>query len=180
MSRRAVVSVLVAAFAVGFGAYAGMRVYQTSRPASLLPDAAVAGLFAQRLPDAIGKTTDFGEWRGKTLVVNFWATWCPPCREEMPAFSRVAEKYAGQGVQFVGVALDSPEKVAAFAAQYPVRYPLLIAEAEGMALMRELGNTRAALPYTLIVAAGGEVLLTRLGQLSEDDLEKVLKKAGAP
>ncbi|MEF8700773.1 MAG: TlpA disulfide reductase family protein [Candidatus Accumulibacter sp. UW25] len=131
---------------------------------------AVAGLFASSLDDLEGRQRSFSNWQGKTLVVNFWASWCPPCREEMPAFSRLQERYAKQGVQFVGIALDTADSVRAFAAASPVSYPLLLGGGDGAELARRFGNTGLGLPYTVVISPAGELRLRHLGPLSEDEL----------
>jgi peroxiredoxin len=95
----------------------------------------------------------------------------------MPSFSRLQTAYAANGVQFVGIALDTSENVAAFSKQFPVSYPLLMADSEGMELTKQLGNTQMALPYTVVLGAGGEVHLTRLGRLPEQELDVLLRKA---
>jgi len=110
------------------------------------------------------------------VIVNFWATWCPPCREEMPAFSRLQERYAAQGVQFVGIALDSVENVRTYHALSPVSYPLLIGGPEGGALARDLGNKSLSLPYTVVINPQGEVRLMQMGALAESDLERILAR----
>ena len=136
---------------------------------------AITDLFSTRLPDTNGKQRLLADWRGKILVVNFWATWCQPCREEMPAFSRLSEKYTANNVQFVGIALDNAANVAEFSKKIPVSYPLLIAETEGGELIRQLGNPQLGLPYTLIIGGTGDVSLTRLGKLSETQLDAFLQ-----
>jgi len=98
------------------GVYVGShRAGTTPRMAPVAKAQALANLYASRFEDVDGKPYSFSDWQGKTLVVNFWASWCPPCREEMPAFSRLQNRYAVRGVQFVGIALDATESVRAFA-----------------------------------------------------------------
>ena len=126
------------------------------------------------LADLTGKPQAIAQWQGKIQVINFWATWCPPCRKEMPGFSRLQSKLAAQGVQFIGIGLDSPMAIKEYAMQYPVLYPLLAGGTEGMALIKELGNSNAALPYTLVLNAQGEAVFSRLGMIDEDTLEKML------
>lgn len=138
--------------------------------------AALTRLFDSSLEDVHGQSYPFSRWQGKTLVVNFWATWCPPCRDEMPAFSRLQGRYRPQGVQFVGIALDSKDNIRAFAETYPVGYPLLIGDAAGVDLAGQLGNTVLSLPYTLVISAQREVLLRRLGPLSESELDRILQQ----
>ena len=137
-----------------------------------------AALFAARFADLDGQPQALAQWRGKTLVVNFWASWCAPCRAEMPAFSRLQARYASAGVQFVGIAIDTPHNVAAFARQVEVSYPLLVGETDGPALMRALGNVSLALPYTLLIDADGRTRLARLGRLDERELDALLAAPG--
>ena len=178
MRQRLIVGLRVS-IAVAVGVTAGMLAYPRWRSKPALPELAIAGLFDLQLNDAGGKAYAFDAWRGKTLVVNFWATWCPPCREEMPAFSRISENFFARGVQFVGVALDSAANVSNFAQQFPVSYPLLIAETDGIELSRQLGNSHSALPYTLVIAPNGQVVLKQLGRVSEAELEKLLHAIAA-
>jgi thiol-disulfide isomerase/thioredoxin len=171
------VGLVAATAALLAGIYTGSQRSSTSAPASPGVTAeAVANLLASSLEDVAGKPHPFAVWQGKTLVVNFWATWCPPCREEMPAFSRLQDRYAAQDVQFVGIALDVTASVRAFARQYPVSYPLLVAGSGGVELARQLGNASLSLPYTLVVSPGGDVPLVQLGPLAERDLDLVLRR----
>ena len=158
---------LAALIAVTAGAYLG---HTNARP----PDDTAARLFSVRLDDSDGKTQALAQWRGKTLVVNFWASWCPPCRREMPEFSRLNDKYSANGVQFVGIAVDTAHNVREFSQEHPVSYPLLIADADGVELSRQLGNSRLALPYTVVMGARGDVLLARLGDISVPELDALL------
>ena len=174
--RRQIILAGLIIAATALGAYFGIAYRSSAVPGTQIPETAIAQLFATRLNDSDGKPQSISQWRGKTLVVNFWATWCPPCREEMPAFSRLQAKYAGDGVQFVGIALDTPENVAAFRKQVSVSYPLLLAESEGMELTQQLGNSHLALPYSLVLGPDEKVRLLRLGKLPEQELEELLKK----
>lgn len=179
--RVVMVALIAAVIASLTGVYSGFRQGSTrQQPSPAVPAAAVASLFANHLSDADGQPHSFSRWHDKTLVINFWATWCPPCREEMPAFSRLQDRYAAHGVQFVGIALDSVESVRAFAGISPVSYPLLIGGPEGVELAQQLGNPSLSLPYTLVFSPRRELRLARIGPLSEGELERLLPRAAPP
>ena len=178
ISRSVGVGIVMVILALGTGIYIGMEsrdVRSGRAPESVLSREVLAHFFALRLNDADGKHQSFSQWQGKTLVINFWATWCPPCREEMPAFSRLQTKYAPNDVKFVGIALDNASNVTSFSKQHPVTYPLIIAESEGGEITRQLGNSRMALPYTVVLGPDGETRLIRLGRVSEQELDVLLQ-----
>lgn len=133
-----------------------------------------SALRAGAFPDLTGQVRRLSEWRGKVLVCNFWATWCAPCREEIPMLMATRAKYAPTGLEIVGIALDNPANVRQFAASFKISYPVLLAEAEGLDLMRALGNTGGGLPYTVVADRQGGVVHRKLGALKEADLEAIL------
>jgi thiol-disulfide isomerase/thioredoxin len=105
-------------------------------------------------------------------VVNFWASWCKPCVDEMPALSRMNSHYASRGVQFVGIGVDAAEKLAAFVRTTPVSYPVLVASpAAAMPGLQVKG-----LPYTVVIGRDGRIEMTRLGRIDEESLEPVLRR----
>jgi len=124
------------------------------------------------LPDLDGRSQTIAQWRGKVLVVNFWASWCAPCIEEMPAFSRLHERYASQGVQFVGIGMDESEPMQRFVQARPVSYPLLAATPEVSAAP---ALPMSGLPLTLVIDRDGRLEMSRLGRLDEARLEPVLR-----
>lgn len=165
--------------AAGLGLLAGKHFVPTDRAAPLAPEqgqAGVAQLFEKTLNDAAGQPHPLAQWRGKTLVVNFWASWCPPCRNEMPAFSRQQQAFSDKNVQFVGIALDSSAAVAAFQQQIPSSFPLLIGDPETSSLARMLGNSRMALPYTAIIDRQGTLRHTQAGEMHESELVALLTR----
>ncbi len=131
-------------------------------------------IFDLVLTDLEGRPQDIGQWRGKVLVVNYWATWCPPCLEEMPAFSRLQDKYRDKGVQFVGISIDNAAKIVEFQKTTRVSYPLLIGDIGVMENSAALGNTRQALPFTAVFDRRGRLSSTKLGRFAEADLEREL------
>lgn len=138
---------------------------------------AVEELLSLSLEDAGGGRQALRQWQGRLLVVNFWATWCPPCLKEMPGFSRLQGRLSGKGVQFVGIGIDSADKIREFARTVPISYPLLVAPADTLNLARKFGNHSDGLPYTVVLDPKGRVLATRLGAWSETDLEKFLAES---
>lgn len=135
----------------------------------------VAQVWSAKLADLAGNEQSFGQWQGKVLVLNFWAPWCPPCRKEMPGFIRLQEKYAGQGLQFVGVALDEADKVQAFMDEIGVNYPVLMGEMDAVMLGRAAGNRLGGLPYTLVLDKQGTPIATLTGGIDEARLEELVK-----
>jgi peroxiredoxin len=132
------------------------------------------------LPDLNGTQQALAQWDGKILVLNYWASWCAPCKEEMPAFSRLYERHASNGVQFVGISIDSPDKVRQFQKDTPVTYPLLLGSMDTMQVVSGLGNSMQGLPFTVILDRQGEVHSTKLGRFSEAVLDQRLQSLIKP
>lgn len=105
--------------------------------------------------------------RGRVLVINYWATWCAPCREEVPLFVRLQQEYAARNVQFVGIAVDQADKVRDFAQEFNINYPLLIAGLDAVELSRRAGNKAGVLPYTLVLDRSGKIAASLVGGISE-------------
>ena len=138
------------------------------------PDERAQAIFAASLPDAQGSPHALGQYRGKVVVVNFWATWCAPCIEEMPGFVRLQDKYRDRGVVFVGVAIDDPDAVAPFMRKLGINYPVLTAEAAGFELLKAAGDSKGVMPYTLVIDRNGAVAQTRSGIFRESELDQAL------
>lgn len=137
--------------------------------------AAAASLFSASMMDSNGIKQSLGQYRGKIIVLNFWATWCPPCREEMPELSQLHQQYQNSNVMVLGIAEDELAPVREFLQASPVSYPVFIAENEHMELGASLGNHKAVLPYTVIIDANGNVLQSFFGKINKPLLEKSLQ-----
>jgi len=130
-----------------------------------------------RLPDLSGREVTSSAWAGKVLVLNYWASWCPPCLREIPMMIRAQESLHERGVQFVGIALDRVEDVKSFIAEYPLNYPVLIGNPESVELSRRLGNRLQGLPFTVIFDARGRRVFSHMGELGADSLAAELDAA---
>ncbi|MDP2784737.1 MAG: TlpA disulfide reductase family protein [Sulfurimicrobium sp.] len=148
---------------------------QGKTPASAAVQTDTAKIFAASLPDLEDKLQPLSQWRGKILVLNFWAPWCPPCRAEIPEFIKLQEKYRQQGVVFVGVALDQKDKVQVFADEMGINYPMLLGESDAVEVAKLAGNRLGGLPFTAIFAKNGDIVSTVTGELKREQLEATLK-----
>ena len=170
----------VAALAAGMVAWHLGRPLAPANAPSPAPQVAIApsALFAATFMD--GSTPrSLGQHEGKILVLNFWATWCEPCRAEMPAFNRLHDRWSGRGVQFVGLSDEPGEKAAAFGRALGIGYPLWTGGDQVADLSRRLGNRQGGLPHTVIVGPRGQVVAQKVGPYTEDELEKLLAAAVA-
>ena len=167
---------------IGMGAAAGVLalgagvVYRRSQDAPAGTGADASTLLALTLPDASGQEVALAQWRGRVLFVNFWATWCAPCREEMPEFIRAQAEFGARGLQFVGIGIDEAGKIQQFATEIGLNYPTLVGGYGAMELSRTLGNHVMALPFTVVVGRGGRIEHTQLGPLKSDQMRSIIGK----
>ena len=143
----------------------------------LASDPSIKAFFANPWKTPDGKSANIDDWRGKVLVVNFWASWCPPCVEEMPTLDKIAQEYASKNVLIVGIGIDSPSNIRQFLEKTPVSYPIMIGGLDGSALAKQMGNAQGALPYTVIINPKGKSVFTKLGKISEEELKKAINSA---
>lgn len=156
----------VAATAAVVGGLLGVRALNSRGDA--------ASLFAARFLDLAGKPRQLREWHGRPVVCNFWATWCAPCREEIPLLGAAQQQFGPDGLQVVGIAIDNAANVRQFAASFNIPYPVLLAGAEAITLMERLGNPSGALPFTVLLDRQGRLADRRLGAYSEAQLRSAL------
>ncbi len=166
MTRKSLLLILIAVLFTGIGIYFGAKRFQPAAPA----DTAVGALMQLTLPDPAGKQRKMSEWQGKVLLVNFWATWCPPCVAEMPELEALQAERGSKGLQIVGIGIDSPSNIREFSEKHKITYPLLVGGLQGTDVSRSFGNETGGLPFTVLIGTDGTVKQAYMGRL---DLQKV-------
>lgn len=143
-------------------------------PVALQSRSGASTLLSTVFPDIAGQPRRLREWSGKVAVCNFWATWCVPCREEIPLLIALYEKHRDQGLDVVGIGVDKLPKIVEFAANLKITYPLLVGDARALDLMHSLGNEAGALPYTVVLDKQGTVAYRKLGAFRQGELDAIL------
>lgn len=169
-TRNLALFVMIAVCSAAIGIYFALHRLEPHAPQQSAPKV----LFGQTLSDAGGKSQKLSQWQGKILVVNFWATWCPPCVEEMPELVELQNEMAARNVQIIGIGIDSAENISEFSRKHNIDYPLYIAGTSGTELSKQLGNQVGALPFTVIIDSDGQVKKTYLGRLKFAQLRQDL------
>jgi thiol-disulfide isomerase/thioredoxin len=170
-ARWAFGGVALLALLAGSALWLGTRSGTSSAPAV---EVSPAALLAAGFTSTDGAATSLGRFQGKVMVVNFWATWCAPCREEMPAFARLQAKWAPRGVQFVGLSNEEPSLVERFAGDLHLNYPVWVGGDQVGALARRLGNHLGVLPFTVLLDRQGRVVDRKVGPYTEAALDSRL------
>ena len=126
------------------------------------------------LSDLEGRPRSLGEWSGKVQVVNFWATWCPPCREEIPLLISAQKRFADGGIQVIGIAIDKPAEVTSYRKAHEINYPLLVDDAVALKMMELFGNHSGSLPFTVVLDRDNRVVSRKLGAFRGEELDQLL------
>lgn len=174
--RQLLIYLALAALAITTGFMLRTQLMSGS-PSVLSSEASQQGakaIFAANLPDLQGENQTVSQWLGNVIVVNFWATWCTPCREEIPEFIETQEKFRDQGLVFVGIAIDQADKVKMFSQEFGINYPVLVGSLNTWSLLEAAGNHQSALPYTVVINRSGEIVETYLGRVNQKKLEKMV------
>jgi thiol-disulfide isomerase/thioredoxin len=166
--KQAALIIIAAAIALA----AGISVRRLSTP---VMDSRPSTLIDFSLPDVSGVQRNVSEWQGKVLVINFWATWCPPCRKEIPEFVALQEQYGDKGLQFVGIAIEEREPVSEYLNTIKINYPILIGGDKGIALAQQLGNIINAVPFTIVVNRQGQIIHRQPGEFSREKILETIR-----
>lgn len=170
---------LIALAALLAGLSLSARYFAEPLPASLLSPG--GNLIGSQRPDFSlgnhkGELVTAADFSGKTLLINFWATWCGPCRQEMPMLMDLQRKFGAQGLQVVGIALDDVQNVRSFVHRYGISYPILVGAADAMATSAAYGNVEGVLPYSVLVDKGGVIRWQYTGEIQPEDVSRLLSE----
>ncbi len=175
MNQKKISIILAMTLVVGTTIWFGLQHQPATTQALPAPKILPEQLPSFSMQDTAGNTRNSGEWRGKILIVNFWASWCPPCLEEMPDLIKLQEQYSSQGVQVIGVAIDDQEQAKKFMRDQGINFPVIIGVDDAMELGKKMGNRISTLPYTAIFDQQGKTRYAQPGKISKNDLERLVK-----
>ncbi len=168
MKTAGLIFIAVAVLALGGGIIArGLLSPTDQASAKSLPDFT--------LPDISGQPHAISEWQGKLRVINFWATWCGPCLKEIPEFIELQNHYTDKGLQFIGIAVDTPEAVATYLSSININYPILVGDMPAISIAHQLGDNMDAVPFTVIVNQQGQIIHQHAGEFSKEQILEVIK-----
>lgn len=162
--------ILAGVLAAAAGAWWFQHAAMPAAPAAKSGDPLPANFWSQSFDTLDGKTLQLSNYKGKPLILNFWASWCPPCVKEMPDIDRFHQDMKGHGWQVLGLAIDGPTPVREFLAKVPVHIDIGLAGFGGTELAQALGNTAGGLPFTVVISADGRIVQRKLGGTHYDEL----------
>jgi len=160
-------------FIAGIIALAGGLILQNSK--ALIQTEIKTPPLQFSLPDETGKQHKISDWQGKILIINFWATWCPPCLKEIPEFIELQKEFDKKGVQFIGIAVEDVQSVKEYLETININYPILIGGEKAIVLSHQLGNIVNAVPFTLIVNQQGQIIHRQPGELSKEKIRETIE-----
>ena len=169
--------IFIAVLALTAGVYVSSQYQRHTAPPPAPPKSNLVGSPRPdfRLGSSTGAFVTPADFSGKTLLINFWATWCVPCRKEIPMLIELQSEYGPAGLQVVGIALDDVQSVRDFANEFGIQYPILVGEADVMLTNRDYGNVTGALPYSVLVDKRGIIRWQYSGEIKRDDMSSLLQ-----
>ena len=170
---------IVLAFAVweGVAIYHSLNYWKRDESRTEPPKAAPSPILALSLPDLEQKNQALHQWQGRVLVVNFWAAWCEPCKDEMPMLRQTQAAWPADQVRFVGIGIDDREALRAYLAQQPMNYPMLVGTQDVLGMTGPYGNAQEGIPFTMVFGQNGEIVFKKLGRIQESELRQAILTA---
>jgi len=172
LSRSTVVAVAIGLAFASAGLYVGLKASGNQPSMPRASSGPVETLLAQQMTTPDGTVQSLSQWKNRKIVVNFWATWCAPCVEEMPALSAMQQALTPNTVQIIGIGIDTPANIKAFTARHGISYPIFVAGIAGTELMRQFGNKAGGLPYSVLIDGNGKIIRTYIGKLDMNALQR--------
>lgn len=172
MNQKIALGALVLMVAAGIGGWYFGKVSEENR--YQVPTPTNVGAVAFSLSDMDGTMRSSEEWAGKARLINFWATWCAPCRREIPLLKETQQAHAADNVQIIGIAVDFPDEVSAYAEEAQFNYPILVGQEDAMAVAEDSGIEFIGLPFTMIVAPSGELIKAHVGEIMGSHIEQIV------
>lgn len=169
--KKSILGLIILVVLAVSGWYAS-TLFQTNGEDSSLASARIKALPDFSLPDLDGTPRNLQEWKGKVLVVNFWATWCPPCKKEMPTFIEMQKQHSETDLQFIGIAVDDPDMVRDFYDVYSINFPVLVGGTKAIELSSDLGNRFDGLPFTAVFDRTGKLRYIQTGQVTSIHIDR--------
>jgi thiol-disulfide isomerase/thioredoxin len=179
MNTTRILAALVVAVAATVGGFYAGHVFTGSDTVAATPTGGHAGNAVEQLwnatpPGASGTSQPLAAFKGKPVVVNFWASWCGPCVKEMPELSAMQREYQKKGITFIGLGVDSEKNINDFLTKVPVAYPVYVTGFGGADLARSFGNNAGGLPFTVVIDSKGAIRSTKLGEVDTAELRRTL------
>ena len=172
MNFKLALGALVLMIATGIGGWYFSLISEENRYYVPTPTDVVDVAFS--MADMDGTIRSSTEWDGKARLINFWATWCAPCRREIPLLKKTQEEHGANNLQVIGIAVDFPDEVNTYAEEAQFNYPILVGQEEAVAIAEKSGIEFIGLPFTMIVAPSGELIKAHVGEIFEPQIEQIL------
>ena len=163
------IMITVAAF---FALAAGVLAQRYADPVSQVETTTAAEF---NFPDLKGNKHKLSDWKNKVIILNYWATWCPPCRKEIPEFVTLQKEYGNKGLQFVGIAIEEKEPVEEFIDFIEINYPILIGGDPAIELAQQMGNGFGAVPFSVVINRQGQIVHRQPGEFSRDEIIRIIE-----
>lgn len=174
---------LIILIALAFAVWEGVAIYRSlhywghDESRNEPPQRAPSPILALSLPDLEHHAQPLRQWQGRVIVVNFWAAWCEPCKDEMPMLRQVQADWPADQVRFVGIGIDEREALQAYLRQQPMNYPMLVGTQDVLDMTAPYGNAQEGIPFTLVFDRSGDIVLKKLGRIQESDLRQAILTA---